>query len=789
MPSTLRSLTIPRRSLTIPRRSLTISGAWLAAALFGCGGPGPATPAELRQALDGARSLEVQVAGAQADGALRLAVQRATLDLGPRLGVEASWRAGPVPDSETCPRIVVGPLGDPGVARLFQELGGTIEEDVARFGELELRRDESVLHLCGEDPDRPGLPLELLTSRLRPALLDAVEDLRPLARPGAVLMHPMDPRESRGPSGTTSAPPPPPFPRFAEASGAGAVLLRPLSGVPAEAVATYGARCKRALAEVEAWTGASPEERLELLLVSHGDHMRELTGESELAVAEGPRGRRVVLLARGLPDDRGACAARWAAVEVLGPPVASWWLDGAAYDAADHWWGRRLEEWGLYLARQGLLPTVQEIVAPASVDRLSQHVLAPARGLLFRHLRQTLGDATLRELWTGERELVVDRVLDAGFAGWLEPEGGAASHPARRVDPEGFLAGVAIDSNTRAGGGFDGRDLVGALRAARKSGQDAISFTSYFTEAPAADGFGGRLPRGRAALEGDVALAQAFAAARRAGFETLLLQPHLLLSDSAGHSAWLRRTSSAHWDEFFDELEPMLVHYGLLGELCGVDVLCVGTRLSSPSGNAGLSDEARAHFDARWLGAIDLVRRAFGGELTYAAAWPGEAGGVRFWPALDFVGVSLFPRFTELGRPPLGEAALRERWAKLLEELDELARGAGRPALVVELGMRSTAAGTTETLVGSGALDLAEQERGYRALARALDDRREAGEAPAGLFLWKWTGDGRGGGADDRGFTPQGKPAARLLPRLRGLRADDERGGDEATPGDGEDEH
>ena len=61
--------------------------------------------------------------------------------------------------------------------------------------------------------------------------------------------------------------------------------------------------------------------------------------------------------------------------------------------------------------------------------------------------------------------------------------------------------------------------------------------------------------------------------------------------------------------------------------------------------------------------------------------------------------------------------------------------------------------------------DLAVQQRILALLDLELDALARE-ERVAGLYLWKWDPDPRGGGAGHAGFTPQGKPAEAVLPGL-----------------------
>jgi hypothetical protein len=756
-------------ALPRPARLLLLAGLLFSAC--GGGAQSQATQAGWRRALERAPGLEIQVGELDSHEELQARLLAAAHTLASRQ--TKSVTVGPVgAGDERLPRIVLGRPADPAIAALLRELGGEVLENDLRLGPLARLGPNDLLHLCVADPERPGLPLQLYLAQDFERLLDGVEDLTPGARPGATVVTPRQPALRFDP-GAGAGPTREPAAAFDFAAGGAhfALLARP--GVDPKLLERYAGGTRGSLRQIAEWTGATPRGRLELLAVDSVEDLRRLGGSCDLVAADGSRSRRIALLARGMPDDHGAAAARWAAAQSLGAR-GNWWLDGSAVDAAGWWWGRRLEAWGGHLVRAGLVPEVDVIVADASVDRLSQHILAPARALLSRYLRVVDGTRWLR-LWRGEESLLIDDELRRGFEVWLAGPDlalGAGEREElwrkRRAELVAgpYQNGVAIDSNGRPGGGFDGAGLAESLQAACALGADALSLTSYFTEvAPPRAIFGGRVPPGRTALEGDAALAQACAMARRAGARRLLLQPHLLLSESAGHSAWLRRTTPEHWREFFDELEPMLVHYALLAELCDVDLLCLGTALTSANSKEGLDAPTKAFHDQGWATAIDLARAAYGGCLTYAASVPGEAQGFPHWERLDFIGVSLFPRFGSLREAPLATNVLRRRWQTLLETLDALSQRHARPALIVEMGLRSTALCGTETSVATGRADLDEQVRVWGAFAGALADQRSAGGTLAGLYLWKWSVE-RGGAGAGRGFDLRDKPAQSVLRAL-----------------------
>ena len=148
-----------------------------------------------------------------------------------------------------------------------------------------------------------------------------------------------------------------------------------------------------------------------------------------------------------------------------------------------------------------------------------------------------------------------------------------------------------------------------------------------------------------------------------------------------------------------------------------------------------------------------------------------EARRIGFWDRLDFVGVQLFSGVASDDAPPADPdlvGALRRE----LAAARDLGRRWQRPTLVVQIGFPSRAASWSNPGVPRGAIDAQAQRRFYAALATALEEPVEHGEPggpqarTGGLFLWSWPEDLAAGRAQDGGYTPFGKPAESLLPRL-----------------------
>ncbi len=259
-----------------------------------------------------------------------------------------------------------------------------------------------------------------------------------------------------------------------------------------------------------------------------------------------------------------------------------------------------------------------------------------------------------------------------------------------------------------------------------------------------------RLATGRHGLwgESDEGLIETARLARSRGIRTLL-KPHLWVRGGRWVGE-LRMRSEADWQAFFRSYESFIVHYAMLAEREGFDALAVGTEL--------LQTSAR---EASWRRVIARVREVYSGPLTYCAAW-NEAEQVRFWDALDFLGVQAY--YPLRGDPHGDEAELRASWAEVALRLEALARRTGRRVVLTEVGYKSLAGSLARPWEWDtrGEVDVGLQAAAFSAMFEALAGRDWFG----GTFVWKWHAglDAHSPPArHERDFTPQGKPALQVI--------------------------
>jgi hypothetical protein len=247
----------------------------------------------------------------------------------------------------------------------------------------------------------------------------------------------------------------------------------------------------------------------------------------------------------------------------------------------------------------------------------------------------------------------------------------------------------------------------------------------------------------------DADVRHAIVAAHTLGLK-VMLKPHVDLSHDPTH--WRGEIgpafTEAQWTAWFAAYTRIIFRYAAIARENNVEMFCVGTEL-----------EGTSHREANWRAVIAAVRTTYAGPLVYAGNWSGEAARIRFWDALDYIGVdAYYPLTTKCGATV---AELKAGWATGMKELSALAAQWKKSVILTEVGFRSRndACRNPWEWQTCPAVDLREQANGYQATFEALWPQPWL----AGLFWWDWEADLSVGGPTDGGYTPWGKPAEAIV--------------------------
>jgi hypothetical protein len=229
----------------------------------------------------------------------------------------------------------------------------------------------------------------------------------------------------------------------------------------------------------------------------------------------------------------------------------------------------------------------------------------------------------------------------------------------------------------------------------------------------------------------------------------VMLKPHIDLYDDLAH--WRGQIGSGNdeqtWNAWFTSYQAVITRYAELARELDVDYFVVGTELTAAS-----------HREANWRRLVEVIRQVYPGPLTYAANHDGEEMNVRWWDALDAIGVDAYYPLTRNPDPTVED--IKDAWKPIIMRLEALSTRWELPIILTEIGYQSLD-GTNRTpweVVGTS-LDLQEQADCYQAFFEAFDGKPWW----RGVYWWAWDTNPLQGGSVDGDFTANNKPAEEVL--------------------------
>ncbi|MEO0972992.1 MAG: glycoside hydrolase TIM-barrel-like domain-containing protein [Pseudomonadota bacterium] len=246
---------------------------------------------------------------------------------------------------------------------------------------------------------------------------------------------------------------------------------------------------------------------------------------------------------------------------------------------------------------------------------------------------------------------------------------------------------------------------------------------------------------------------QSIEALHDAGIE-VMLKPHIWVRGN-GYTGDIRMRTETDWLQFEAGYRRFAIAFAELAEEANVSIYCIGTEL----------EEFVLTRPAFWAQLIREIRQVFSGKLTYAANWD-EYRRDPFWEALDFIGIDAYFPLSDEASPDARQ--LRAGWRAWKQAIRVSSERVNRPILFTEFGYRSidhTAKAPWSAEPGDQPANLIAQALATRTLME------EFWPEPwfAGGFVWKWFIDHeRAGGEQNNRFTPQNKPAQRVLQEFYG---------------------
>jgi hypothetical protein len=275
-------------------------------------------------------------------------------------------------------------------------------------------------------------------------------------------------------------------------------------------------------------------------------------------------------------------------------------------------------------------------------------------------------------------------------------------------------------------GGYDTPHSPRVLNELRGYGVNSVAFVPYgFTRRGTATvRFPGRMER-------DESIESLAGEARRLGLK-VMLKPQIWIG-GGGFPGDLEYPDASQRSQWFAAYGEFVTHYAKLAARINADIFCVGTEFAKLSA-----------YDSEWRAIIRLARQYYRGPLVYAAIQGPEFENLKFWDALDYIGLNNYY--------PLPDTLSTDEVVRKVEAVQRRYR---KPVIFPEAGFASLEAPhrapwdeTPRRWSG------ADQAKAYDAIFRGFYNKPWF----YGVYWWKIGSDGYGG-PNDGSHTPWGKPA------------------------------
>jgi hypothetical protein len=228
-------------------------------------------------------------------------------------------------------------------------------------------------------------------------------------------------------------------------------------------------------------------------------------------------------------------------------------------------------------------------------------------------------------------------------------------------------------------------------------------------------------------------------------------------NDNGEWRAYINPGDRTKW---FGNYKNVLATYATLAEQHGVEQITIGAELINMT-----ADDANGSNTQNWQNLIGYIRTIYSGKLTYSANWGAkglwvdEKNRIKFWGALDSIGVSAyFPLTTN----DTSVEAYTAKWDEVRKnDLEPLRNQYNKPILFTEVGYRSMNWAQWEPFNywSDGAFDEGNQARLYEALFSYWNSYGYM----IGVQLWDWNSNPNAGGQGNKDFTPQHKLAEQTM--------------------------
>lgn len=228
----------------------------------------------------------------------------------------------------------------------------------------------------------------------------------------------------------------------------------------------------------------------------------------------------------------------------------------------------------------------------------------------------------------------------------------------------------------------------------------------------------------------------------------VMLKPHVWVMGE-GWTGDYSLASEADWEKWETDFSKYILNYATVADSMDVEILCIGTEYRIPA-------KERPDF---WRKLIKEIRKEYKGKITYAANWDNHEN-ITWWDAIDYIGIDAYFPLAEGSNPSI--EAIKNGWDPLKTSLQEFSKQWKKPILFTEYGFQSVNGGAGKHWEVDTSEDNANsnlQADAYEATFLSLEKE----DWFIGGFAWKWHFFERSDRVRTTSWTPQGKPAEKVI--------------------------
>jgi len=501
--------------------------------------------------------------------------------------------------------------------------------------------------------------------------------------------------------------------------------------------------------------------RLTVHLWDNAEEKGLLTGNTDLRHVDQARNETHLLWTDDLRGDDFFAEARWYLAKLLEEKTNPALEEGLAVAMAERWRGIGYAGWAARLIQTQNTPPLAELFDKEIRLLESELVRQPLLGSFANFLLEKFGPDDFTKLYRQWPDSgVTDRfpqneTWEKLAAQWQEKMRAASPVPLRYASPRPIAANdfhrgfCYAHEGYQIYNGYLGSQSREALLKLAALSVNSISLTPFgYMEEAGKPEFIRRSDGPYGESDESVVIAKNFA---KGYHMRVMLKPHIWVG--RGWPGDIHMPTPTAWKTFFDYYERWMRGYAVLAEMHDFDMLCVGVELA----------QATIGHEQAWRQMIARLRGLYSGPMVYAANWGQEFENLKFWEALDAIGIDCYYPLSEKENPT--DAELLSGAKRIVEKIRAVAAKFNKPVLVTEIGFTSSSQPwkNPHQEDRNAAVDLDAQRRCYEAVYQAfLNSGSKSSRWLAGIYWWKWPSTLEEGGPEDKQFMPNGKPAEKV---------------------------